>query len=368
MTTPEHIPKADIDAIVSRVQKRTILVNDPLSVRVRHHVGPTFTRITLKPDYSTMTTPEYVPDELDVKADIDSIMPRIQGKTLLVKDPSTELPCVNPAVLSMLRDCYDKTAFLPPSKTEIQIMTDIDPRYAMPYSEFVKQTYAFASKNFFLESFQSIGTTEINRKEIMPEIEFDKLVCIDSLQEENRQLRDLGSAYTAQIDELCRTIDILHASMALAGEVLELQQELNAGERNATLKEIGDICYYLQILSNYYMPTDDTIEALAGEAAGLHDKHDPNIVQVRTEYIIDLIKRDVVYRQTGVDVQGKFALGVFHIVRGLHTLCRLLGTDLVNVIAMNREKLIKRYPSGSFSTQESAAKADANPSTQPNPA
>ena len=243
--------------------------------------------------------------------------------------------------------------------------TMTDPRTNLPYSEFVTTTFAYASKSFFLESFQAIKSQEAQTPE-----------NFDSLQEENRNLHDLGSAYTDQVDHLCRSLDILHVGLALAGEAFEFIQGMKKLTDNGdcthigihvnltpeirvaldeVLKEIGDLFYYSQMLSNLY-------------DLGI-DLSDPNtwldhpgainetLFNSRIEQLVDYIKRVEVYKQD----YNPCHMGdlVFSVVEALHSVCMFLGYPAEDVVNMNRAKLIKRYPSGSFSTQESAAKADA---------
>lgn len=264
-----------------------------------------------------------------------------------------------------------------------------DPRTSMPYSQFVTTTFAYASKNFFLESFQAIGV--VNRVSDPPQ-EAGSTEYVEWLEttmrayiEENRSLRDLGSAYTDQVDHLCRSLDILHIGLALAGEAFELIQGMkkltdnevcdNIGTRtylppeirsslDEVLKEIGDLFYYSQMLSNMYHLDID----LTNPDTWLDDpgtvSEDKFITTV--EQLVDYIKRIEVYHQDYNPVQmGDY---VFNLIEVLHGICLFLGYPPEEIVDMNRAKLIKRYPSGSFSTQESAAKADANPSTQPDPA
>lgn len=249
-----------------------------------------------------------------------------------------------------------------------------DPRTDLSYSEFVATTFAFASKSFFLESFQAIRSQEAQTPE-----------NFDSLQEENRSLRDLGSAYTCQIDELCRSLDILHVGLALAGEAFELIQgmkkltdnhdcdniacrtDLTPASQKAlkeVLKELGDLFYYTQMLSNLYNQGYDLSDPSTWD-----DDPEPvteTLFIDRVEQLVDYIKRVEVYKQEYNPVlMSDFLL---HVVDAVHSIGLFLGCEPQDLVKMNRDKLMKRYPSGSFSTQESAAKADANPSIQPNPA
>jgi hypothetical protein len=217
-----------------------------------------------------------------------------------------------------------------------------DEKAQMNYAEFVQTTFAYAHKSFSLDPFQSIDgdhTTAVT------------------------QYRELGGAYQTQLDELCLRADKLHVGLAIAGEILELTNEIDQwfghGEQQkcpylqASQKEIGDLCYYIQMLFNLYGFDVNIPDILPVEEAA------PNRLAVTKygETLVDYIKRVEVYGQ----VYDSIALHehILNFLEALMSLCPMLSTTQQDIVGQNILKLQTRYASGSFSTQESQAKADS---------
>jgi len=82
-----------------------------------------------------------------------------------------------------------------------------------------------------------------------------------------QNLHDLGNHYVSLVDELNLRLDRLHVGMAFAGEMLEYQIELEGvkssapfQDTSAEMKEVGDLCYYLQMIINLYDLPGITLE------------------------------------------------------------------------------------------------------------
>lgn len=209
------------------------------------------------------------------------------------------------------------------------------------YSDFVETTFAHACVHTrSLPSFQ------------------DPLLSED-------QLRAIGDRYIGMVDELNLRLDRLHVGMALAGEILEFQLELegdaNISDTTAELKEVGDLCYYTQMILNLYDLPGIRLEGDWQFNDNPGYSIVTNVVE-KSEVVIDLIKRFEIYRQEYNKV--KLERAVCDFVYALKELAYTFydqprSGPLDVVIQQNVEKLKKRYPKGTFDTQDSASKRDA---------
>ena len=168
-----------------------------------------------------------------------------------------------------------------------------------------------------------------------------------------------------QFQDLQRLHDIVHCAYGILNEYVEYINEFGKygelvykasqdytqpsgpidAQEIALLKEIGDIYYYKTMLFNLLgLPHNITDIQWCSEEG-------PHI-----EIIGDLIKKFVYYSHdldTAALMQASYDLD-----RCFNFICFKFNTTLPNIIAINEEKLRKRYPSGTFTSQEAAAKAD----------
>jgi hypothetical protein len=170
------------------------------------------------------------------------------------------------------------------------------------------------------------------------------------------------------LDDLMKKHDIVHCAYGILNEYVEYlnefhkygelvykasknplmpgEEQINAQEI-AVLKEIGDIYYYKTMLFNLlnlpHNPTD--IQWCSEEG--------PHI-----EIIGDLIKKYIYYSHE-FD-RAAFMQASYDLDRCFNFICFKFNTTLPVIISQNEAKLRKRYPSGTFTSQEAAAKADKN--------
>ena len=213
------------------------------------------------------------------------------------------------------------------------------------YSDFVTTTFASAAHHTrHLQSLQNPSLTQDQRSA-------------------------LGDIYQALVDELNLRLDRLHVGMAFAGEMLEYQIELEGvkssapfQDTSAEMKEVGDLCYYLQMIINLYDLPGITLEGAYEEPKKYPNYSVLSNVSVKAEALVDQIKRFEIYRQEYS--QDKMVVAVEQMVHALKELAVIyydqpMTSPLMLVIQQNIEKLKKRYPKGTFDTADSAAKKDA---------
>lgn len=150
--------------------------------------------------------------------------------------------------------------------------------------------------------------------------------------------------------------DFLHVAIGLQGEALEIVVE------GHTEEEVGDICYYLFILfnfldikpttiANFYVPQPTDLE-------GFSEADDTFNICLNCEHIANHIKKAFIYDQGLNEYEEDIhetALAFFQ------QLCHF--NDILKIITDNQAKLALRYPNLSFSTTDSANRADKQPTT-----
>jgi len=166
-----------------------------------------------------------------------------------------------------------------------------------------------------------------------------------------------GDVYTDLIIEksnLCLAWDFLHVAIGLQGEALELITEEHTEE------EIGDVCYYLFILFNLLGINSEEIIDCYMEP-GVQDtdlphftsNDDTHCICVKVEKLANNVKNAFIYNQ-GLAVREddlhETALAFFH------ELCYF--NNIQKILTDNQTKLTSRYPNLSFSTTDSAIRAD----------
>lgn len=173
---------------------------------------------------------------------------------------------------------------------------------------------------------------------------------------------------TQQLHHLQRLHDIVHCAYGILNEYVEYINEFHKygelivkasntplepyeaqleAQEIAVLKEIGDIYYYKTMLFNLLNLPQTTTDLQWNSDEGPH-----------VEIIGDLIKKYVYYGHT-LDVKA-LEQACFDLDRCFNFVCFKFNTTLPDIIAKNEEKLRKRYPSGTFTSQEAAAKADTH--------
>jgi hypothetical protein len=170
-----------------------------------------------------------------------------------------------------------------------------------------------------------------------------------------------------QLTDLQHKHDITHCAYGILNEYVEFLNEFHkygelvylASENPSTptgpidaqevalKKEIGDIYYYKTMLFNLLDLPHNIADTEWCSEEGLH-----------IEVIGDLIKKHIYY---GHDLDTTALLQAsFDLDRCFNFICRKFNTTLSEIISQNEVKLRKRYPSGTFTSQEAAAKADTN--------
>jgi len=170
-----------------------------------------------------------------------------------------------------------------------------------------------------------------------------------------------------QLTDLQHKHDIVHCAYGILNEYVEYLNEFHkygelvykASENPlmpceaidiqeiAVLKEIGDIYYYKTMLFNLLNLPHTVTDIQWCSEEGPH-----------IEIIGDLIKKYIYYSHE-FDVTT-FMQASFDLDRCFNFICFKFNTTLPDIISQNEAKLRKRYPSGTFTSQEAAAKADKN--------
>ena len=197
------------------------------------------------------------------------------------------------------------------------------------YAEFVKTTFAYTYKKYrtecatdVLEQFQDL------------QHKHDIVHCAYGILNE----------YVEYLNEFHKYGELVYK--APENPFMHWEEQIN-DQKIAVLKEIGDIYYYKTMLFNLlnlpHNPTD--IQWCSEEG--------PHI-----EIIGDLIKKYIYYSHE-FDVTA-FMQASFDLDICFNFICFKFNTTLPDIISQNEAKLRKRYPSGTFTPQEAAAKADKN--------
>lgn len=202
----------------------------------------------------------------------------------------------------------------------------------MSYSEFVKTTFAYTHKKYrtecatdVLEQFQDL------------QHKHDIVHCAYGILNEFVEYMNEFMKYLNMVDALENT---------LLGSLVQISSGDLDKQLIAIKKEIGDIYYYKTMLLNLLnidQPITD-IEWSSGEEG------------LTVEALADLIKKFVYYSHE-LDVAG-VRQACSDMDRCFNHVCKKLETSLPDIIAQNEAKLRKRYPSGTFTSQEAATKAD----------
>lgn len=160
---------------------------------------------------------------------------------------------------------------------------------------------------------------------------------------------------TADLYECQKLCDRYHAAMGLAGEWLELINDLRQPARDevAIIKEIGDCCYYLAMLENLFGILLPTPVASEGYRSYELDAilRDGNIF---VEALLDTIKKKIAYKLENQDVRDPIADCKAFFAK----VAMQFGLTYEVIQQRNMEKLSLRYKDG-FTKEEAALKRDA---------
>lgn len=219
----------------------------------------------------------------------------------------------------------------------------------MSYSEFVKSTFAYTHKKYRTECATEICSAE------MPTAISENISVLEQFQDLQHKHDIIHCGYgilnefVEYMNEFIKYINIIETlentppSAACVQITADLDKQLVAIK-----KEIGDIYYYKTMLLNL-LDIDQPITDIEWDA--------PN-EGITVEALADLIKKFVYYSHE-LNVPA-IKQACFDMDRCFNSVCRSLSTTLPDIIAQNEEKLRKRYPSGTFTSQEAAAKADTH--------
>ena len=156
-------------------------------------------------------------------------------------------------------------------------------------------------------------------------------------------------------------LDLLHVWGALAGEYIELKNELDdhkTYKRQGVMpeelesqwkkceKELGDLCYYIYMAANLTDVTLPQVNKLfnSGERKAL-------------ENFMDAVKKKIFYKIPDIDLH----LPVIDLWNELNFIAEAIFLKPIEYfILQNKEKLMKRYPLGKFSSTDAAEKKDTH--------
>jgi len=230
----------------------------------------------------------------------------------------------------------------------------------MSYSEFIKTTFAYTYKKYKLTSDQE--KCEKLRHQLNPVFEgitnfdhtqgvaFELINHLQDLQHKHDIIHcayGILNEYVEYMNEFIKYINLVETlENNLLGSQLLLKTEDLDKQLTAIEKEIGDIYYYKTMLLNLLgidQPITD-VEWTTGKE------------EQTVEALADLIKKYVYYSHE-LNVPA-IKQACFDMDRCFNHICKKLGTSLAEIIAQNEAKLRARYPSGTFTSQDAAAKAD----------
>jgi len=186
----------------------------------------------------------------------------------------------------------------------------------IPYHEFVKTTFAWTNGIDLMKTPQDLDLAHIAFGIVTEWIEY------------KNELADLVEARN----------QLEHAEDP-SQDLLDSVQK----QRAAAEKELGDLCYYMYMMAN----VNNLL--LPGVNVLFSDSTERDI-----ERLLDQVKRKIWYK-LDVDLQT-------YILDAWGYLC-IVATSVFNLpieyfILQNKQKLMKRYPSGKFSSQDADQKKD----------
>lgn len=230
------------------------------------------------------------------------------------------------------------------------------------YAKFVKTTFAYTHKKYRITS--NKHECEVIHEGLNPvrngiesydytqSVAFELLGQLKDLQHKHDIVHcayGILNEYVEYMNEFMKYINMVDAlENTLLGSLTQISVEDLDKQLVAIKKEIGDIYYYKTMLLNL-LDIDQSItdiEWSSGEEG------------LTVEALADLIKKFVYYSHE-LDVAG-VKQACFDMDRCFNHVCKKLETSLPEVIAQNEAKLRARYPSGTFTSQEAAAKADTH--------
>jgi hypothetical protein len=231
----------------------------------------------------------------------------------------------------------------------------------MSYSDFVKSTFAYTHKKFGLTfnkeecekihaSLNPVNNQGIETYDYTQTVAFNLLKELKDLQHKHDIIHcayGILNEYVEYMNEFIKYINLVETlENNLLGSQLLLKTEDLDKQLTAIEKEIGDIYYYKTMLLNLLgidQPITD-VEWTTGKEEQI------------VEALADLIKKYVYYSHE-LNVPA-IKQACFDMDRCFNHICKKLGTSLAEIIAQNEAKLRARYPSGTFTSQDAAAKAD----------
>jgi len=201
----------------------------------------------------------------------------------------------------------------------------------MSYSEFVKTIFAYTYKKYANSPAPHIDMLHDLMKK------HDIIHCAYGILNEYIEYANEFFKY----GELLYKIDLLQTQdpSLPASSCGISKQEI------AIKKEIGDIYYYKTMLHNLL-----DIPHNIADSEWDHQESFP------IETLADFVKKFVYYAHE-LNIK-EIQQASYDIDRCFNFVCKKLGTSLTEIIAQNEAKLRARYPSGTFTSQEAAAKAD----------
>ena len=158
-------------------------------------------------------------------------------------------------------------------------------------------------------------------------------------------------AYTIELNrDIAGTLDLLHCTLGLVGEIIELENELpeteeewnNPEKVKAYEKEIGDCCYYLYMMAN-----------MVNIVITPQSEGDVNPRAI--EDLLDAVKKKIFYKHE-VDLQP-------FVYTAWVTFKLSLPKPAEYYLVQNRKKLLTRYPEGKFNPEHAALKLDNSSTT-----
>lgn len=130
--------------------------------------------------------------------------------------------------------------------------------------------------------------------------------------------------------------DLIHGALGLADEFVELRQALDKCDRVNALEELSDLCWFLSLIANQYEDSDPF------DIWFFHTDTPMADIEYFVGKIVSHVKRAYAY---GKPIETNDMLDCLDaLAESISGMAEKLGSSLKDVLALNIEKLAKRYP------------------------
>ena len=149
--------------------------------------------------------------------------------------------------------------------------------------------------------------------------------------------------------------DLMHAALGLAGETLELVEALTIRDKVNFSEELGDMDFYLTMIIRYL--DEDTLRQALEMSVHTPIMHRPMSLIKTATLVVDLVKKWVVYEQH--ELKTEVTATVALLLVGMSAAAKWgEAKSMIMVRHNNTNKLLRRYPEGTYTDADAKARAD----------